>query len=292
MVSRVLSRLSAVVIAVVLVGSVAPWLTSGARAASGAVAVPPGSHVRAMWLWTRSEPVNVINWAQAHGVREIFAYVAPDVESSGDLPRLQELKTRADAAGIVLSALGGDPGWVFDPYAALAWQRSALATGLFAGSHVDVEPYALSAWITDQPSTIAAYLSMLDLLQDDDARPMEVDVPFWYDGITTFSGNLAQDVIGRADAVTVMTYRDTATGANSMTAIGADMLNRGAAAGKPVRLAAETQHLPDCLHCTFYEEGKARMTSVLNTVDSIAQSYSSFNGIAVHHYGSWLALRP
>ena len=55
----------------------------------------------------------------------------------------------------------------------------------------------------------------------------------------------------RVNAVTVMSYRDTATGANSMTAVGADMLTRASAAGKNVRLAAETQNLPDCTHCTL-----------------------------------------
>src|SRR5688572_22059279 len=108
---------------------------SPARAADDAA--PPGT--RAMWLWNQADPATVLSWATAHGVSEIFVHAVRDLATSDDLPRLQELKARADAAGVRLSALGGDPGWTFDHAAALAWQRTALDTGLFAGSHIDVE---------------------------------------------------------------------------------------------------------------------------------------------------------
>lgn len=92
------------------------------------------------------------------------------------------------------------------------------------------------------------------------------------------------------DAVTVMTYRDTVQGENSLMAVAADMLLRGVTANRPVRLAVETQPLSDCPYCTFYEEGSQAMTAALSQVDLAAAQYASFAGIAVHHYDSWVAL--
>lgn len=263
--------------------------------AAPAVAAEPqaaASGARAMWVWSRAEPLSVVNWAGTNGVREIFAHVDADVLTNGDLPRLMELKVRADAAGIRLTALGGDPGWVHDPQAALTWQRNVLSTGLFAGSHVDVEPYALDEWNTDRPGTVSAFINLVGSLQADDPRPLETDVPFWYQTISAPGGNLADAVLGQVDAVTVMSYRDTATGPNSMVDVGTDMLARGQAVGKPVRLAAETQQLVDCPYCTFYEEGKRSMTRTLGKVDTAVAAYSSYAGIAIHHYDSWRVLKP
>ena len=76
--------------------------------------------------------------------------------------------------------------------------------------------------------------------------PLEADVPFWFGQYTVGGRNLADEVLKRVKAVTVMSYRDTGTGPNSMLAVSQDWLARGAAAGKRVRLAAETSPLPDC----------------------------------------------
>lgn len=247
---------------------------------------------RAMWLWHRADPAAVIDWAVDHRVREIFTFVPTELPASGDLPRLADLKARADQVGIALSALGGEPGWVFTPAVALAWQRAALDTGLFYRAHLDVEPYLLNAWTTDQTGTAHAYLDLLASLQADDPRSLEVDVPFWYSTISLDATNLADEVLSRVDAATVMSYRDTATGTNSITDVGADMLRRGSAVGKPVRLGAETQPTPDCPYCTFYEEGRRYLTRTLARVDLVEHDEPAYNGVAVHQYLSWTQLRP
>lgn len=59
----------------------------------------------------------------------------------------------------------------------------------------------------------------------------------------------------------------------------------------PVWLAAETNPLPDCPYCTFFEEGRARMAAVLAEVDSAArQQYPTYQGIAVEDLDGRLAL--
>jgi hypothetical protein len=212
------------------------------------------------------------------------------VLTNGDLGRLQEMKRRADAAKVKLTALGGDSAWTTDHAAALAWQKTVVTTGIFDGIHLDVEPYLLPAWNTDLQATEAAYLKLLDTMRAGSTLRVDADVPFWFGQYKVGGANLADEVLKRVNGVTVMSYRDTATGPNSMLAVSQDWLTRGAAAGKRVRLGAETDALPDCGYCTFAEEGAGKMQQELTKVDAATRKTAAFGGIAIHRYGAWRAL--
>ena len=97
-------------------------------------------------------------------------------------------------------------------------------------------------------------------------------------------------MLRRVNGVTVMSYRDTGTGPNSMLAVSQDWLARGKAAGKRVRLGAETGPLADCPYCTFAEEGATHLDAELSKVDAATRTAAAFGGIAVHHYGAWRSL--
>ncbi|GAB7052788.1 hypothetical protein [Catenuloplanes indicus] len=287
MAGRWRSRLATAALAVVAaaVPVVTPKLTSVATPQSAAGA-------RSMWLWSRAEAAEVVPWAAARGVREIFAYVETDVARTPQLARLKEIRKRAGAVGIKLVALNGDPAWIADPAQAVAWRKAVTATGLFAGLHVDVEPHVLPGWAAHRATLGARYLSMLDKLRAGATLPIEADVAFWYGEVTVTGGhNLAAETLKRVDAVTVMSYRDTATGPNSMYEISRDWLTRGTKAGKKVRLGAETAVLTDCAHCSFAEEGATVLGTELSTLDRAASRDRSYNGISVQHYSTWRNLR-
>jgi hypothetical protein len=239
-----------------------------------------------MWLWDNEPASDVVNWADAHGVQEIFVHVRPSVLSN-DLPWLQEMKRLADASQIRLTALGGDPAWTTDHAAALAWQRDVVATGLFSGLHIDVEPYLTAGWTNNFSGTATSFLSLLDKLRLGSKLTVEADVPFWYGQYTLAGKNLATEVLRRVSAITVMSYRDAGTGPNSILAVSQDWLTRGAAAGKRVRLGAETGPVADCPYCTFAEEGATALGNELAEVDAATRKTYSYAGVAVHHYGTW-----
>ena len=245
-----------------IVATVVP--ANGARAAS--------PNTRAMWLWSRPAPAEVVSWAQAHGVREILAYTP----TRPDLAWLRDLRARSAAAGISLAALGGEPAWTTQHAAALSWLRAVTATGLFDAVHVDVEPHALAAWQSDRARTAQQYVTLLEKLNAATTLRVEADVAFWYgEVLLPRKQNLADEVLRRVDAVTVMSYRDSAAGPNSVTAVGADFLRRGAALRKPVRLGVETQPLTECAHCTFAEEGAVAMDAALAQIETAGGAYPS-----------------
>jgi hypothetical protein len=282
------TRLASAVLMILAAALVLPEASTAGR--TGLTPAPAGT--RAMWLWGDSPAAEVVTWAAGKGVSEIFVYVSPSVLVNGDLARLQDMQRRARTLKIKLSALGGDSSWVTDHQAALAWQRTVLRTGVFSGIHLDVEPYLTDGWTSNPQETQKSFLTLLDRMRTGSALPLEADVPFWYGEYRLGSRNFADEVLKRVHAITVMSYRDTATGPNSMTAISQDWLARGAATGKRVRLGAETVPLPDCTHCTFHEEGGTRLDQELAKVDAATRRTPAFAGIAIHRYGTWRALRP
>ncbi|GGQ46893.1 hypothetical protein [Couchioplanes azureus] len=261
-----------------------------ASSAGSAGLTPAPAGTRAMWLWGDPPAAEVVDWAYQKNVSEIFVHVSPAVLTNGDLARIQEMKARATPLNIKLRALGGDPAWVADHAAALRWQRTVVATGVFSGIHLDVEPYLLPGWTTNLVGTQTAFLDLLDKLRVGSTLPLEADVPFWYGEYRIGRKNFADEVLRRVGAVTVMSYRDTGTGPNSILGISQDWLARGKAAGKRVRLGAETVPLADCPHCTFAEEGATRLQEELAEVDAATRTTAAFAGIAVHRYGTWRAL--
>lgn len=248
-----------------------------------------------MWVWGAQSADPLIAFAQAHRVSALFVEVRPTVATDGTLPALQSLKTAADAAGIALYALNGDPTWTTDHASALAWQQAALATDLFAGIHLDVEPYSLPAWQTDQAGTASSFLQLLSALKAASALPLEVDVPFWYGtipapGQAAPGATLADAVLAAVDAVTVMSYRNTATGSNSILDVGIDMLQRAQAANKPVRLAAETNPVSGCNYCSFAGMSASALQTALDDVEAVGAGYTTFDGMSVEDYAGWSAL--
>lgn len=270
--------------------AVATLALPGASSAGNAGLTAVAAGTRAMWLWGDAAAADVVTWAAAKGVSEIFVFVSPSVLTNGDLARMQDMKRRADSAKVRLTALGGDPSWTTDHAAALAWLKVVVKTGIFAGVHVDVEPYLTDGWSRDLAATEKAYLGLLDAMRAGSTLPVEADVPFWFGQYAYGKQNFADEILTRVKGVTVMSYRDKATGPNAILTISQDWLNRGATAGKRVRLAVETDPLPDCTYCTFAEEGATRMASELAKVDAGTRTSPAFGGIAIHRYGAWRKL--
>ena len=279
-------------------------------AAAGALATAPGAAAatttapdsRAMWVWDTSTPAATVDLAVSTGIEQLFVAVPPNVTSSSRLPEIKDLVGRARAAGIRVDALGGDPGWVDNPsWVVTYWLKPAKNTGLFTGIHVDVEPYSTPAWTTDQPTVVARYLTLLDKLKANAGTyPVEADIPFWFNQVpATASGGTAstldREIMKRTAGVTVMSYRNTATGPDGTLDVAAAALAAGASLGKPVRLGQETNYLGSTAvdtKQTFFGWTRSAMEVQLAQVVAGASSSATFAGLAIHDASGYAAMAP
>jgi hypothetical protein len=287
--SRMRTRTWPLVLVATLVIGLAVTTSPASAAASGPA---PG---RAMWVWDRPPVDELVGFASEQGVRELFVSAPNALAGSPDLGWYRQLRAATRDAGVRVQALGSETTWIDNRKAALAWQSSALSTGLFDGVHYDVEPWIHPRWAADRTAVARSYLALLDDLARATALPVEVDLAFWLDEVKVNGQRLDVAAIARVDAVSVLTYRTRATGPDSITALGAKALDAGARAGKPVRLSVETRYLGDdavAAKQSFHGRTRTELERVLAEVDAAEASSASYRGMAVHDRTGWVDLAP
>lgn len=249
---------------------------------------------RATWVWHRPDPATLVRFLRAQDVADIFVSTPGDLADSPELAWFTDVRTRTAAAGIRMHTLGAEAWWVDDPEAALEWQRQALATGLFDGVHLDIEPWQHPDWNDARGPLMERYVDLLAALAADTTLPVDADISFWLDQLTIRGQRADEAVLAVVDAITMMTYRDTVTGPDSITGLAAAGLDAAQRAGKPVRLAVETNHLGDTpvdLKQTFHGESRKTLSRAMRAVDRVVGDHPTYRGIAVHDHRGWAAMR-
>ena len=283
------ARLMAMVALVAILGAVGVSAAGQATAAQVSTMDRSGRPAaeRAMWVWDTSDPQAVVSLATARGIGQLYAAVPPHAESSPRLAELRQLVALADAAGLRVDALGGDPGWVDNPaWVVSNWLQPALATGLFTGVHVDIEPYTTAAWTKNRKAVIKRYLTSLDTLRTAAAgTPVEADIPFWFDEIAANGSTLDREIMRRTDAVAVMAYRNRADGPDGTIALASAEVVAGEQLGRPVRIGQETNFLgtdPAEVKQTFHGMTLTQMDTQLALVQDAFAGSPAFAGLAIH----------
>ncbi|MBD3921951.1 hypothetical protein H8B09_24530 [Paenibacillus sp. PR3] len=214
----------------------------------------------------------------------------------------------AHASGIQVHALDGAPQWVDAGGEALqdaflnwltAYQSTAMVTEKFDGIHLDVEPYELGNYESEQNQILTAYQSMMVLFENQSAQLgliLGIDIPFWFYGVTYDNqygkGNMAEWLCQHVKNIAIMAYRDTAEGTDGIINIAAKEMKLFQTYGVRGTIAVETGRLSQANDfVTFYEEGKAYMDSQLQTVHQQYQSHPAYAGIAIHYYDSWIQMK-
>ena len=284
------------VVVVTLLGLLAIGATQALGAEAATVAGQPRA-ARAMWVWDTSDPQAVVDLAVARGVGQLYAAVPPRVGTSPQLADLTDLVGRARTAGLRVDALGGDPGWVDNPsWVVDSWLRPALATGLFTGVHVDIEPYTTPAWQSKRATVVKKYLATMDALRAAaGSTPLEADLPFWANEVPAGKSTLDRELMRRTDGVTIMAYRNTASGPDGTIALSAAAIRAGGELGVPVRIGQETGYLgddPTSVKQTFHGQTLTRMEQELAAVTEAYQGSTAFAGLAVHDAASYAAMAP
>ncbi|MCA1064181.1 amidase [Rossellomorea sp. AcN35-11] len=258
---------------------------------------------KSTWLWNTVEIVDqkdeIIVFLREHGVNEVYLQVNPEV----GIEHYQRFIEMATIEKIHVYALDGAPHWAtvkgqsslitfFDWVE--KYQMVAGEAQRFTGVHLDVEPYLLSGWSSAYKKTVLNYQKMVNTAVNRSSSldiTLGMDIPFWFDEKTYHNefgkGNLARWVIGKTDEVAVMAYRDQANGPNGIIQLVRSEMEYGLSQGKKVKVGIETAPSAEGDFISFHEEGEAFMLHEMNRVEDKYATYSSYKGIAVHHYGSW-----
>jgi hypothetical protein len=208
----------------------------------------PGARpaARSTWVWKAADWIErgpaLLDWAAAHGVRELFVTVPFKNDKVREPARLAAFIRAAGRRGIRVLSVDGDPHMVLpDHQPALARMVRAYASynaavepaARLAGLQFDVEPYLLPEYGAGRIDWDARYLAMARTLREAaGSLRLELVVPFWWDGKTALLDGLAPLV----DALAVMDYR---TDRGQVTEFAIPFLDWASRHGRQVRIALE-----------------------------------------------------
>lgn len=201
-----------------------------------------------------------------------------------EVRRLTALCRAAAARDLAVDALSGDDSWVLRPQVAVDWAAEVHRSRLFDRVHLDVEPHARPDWSTDGPRLRAGMLDMLTRVAAV-GPPVDLDIPFWYGRFTTGDGDRFDRVLmRRASGVTVLAYRDDAA---AVLAVASTCLDAAAEIGVPAWVGINTGDPGGDPPSTSYRGATGgRIRSEMRRIESGGAAWTSFAGVAVHHFDS------
>ena len=242
----------------------------------------------ATWIWdpelVQNNSLKFYNFIMDKNIKRVFIQIDPDIPYT----LYQQNTTALELFDVKSFALGGDPAWLNDPTGLqkfMDYVRGAQAH--FVGIHIDIEPYQLPEWNTDQAGTINKFKAVISQLKQfciQEYLRFEIDIPFWY------SLDLNQWLLENVDEVCVMAYRSFAVGQNGINLLVSPIISQADRMNKKLTVAVETLNITPT-YTSFYSNGE---TVLLQEVDKVIQNFKynrSFNGIAVHDIESWMELK-
>ncbi|ROS23650.1 hypothetical protein [Cellulomonas sp. PhB150] len=262
------------------------------------------SAITSMWAWDNPVPASVdargrgyapaapdelVAFARARGLTRVMlsAPWAADEGPVGDwFTAAVDALTRA---GVTVSALGGDPGWLGTPQLAVQWSRAARAAGATA-IQLDVEPWVLPAWQSDQAGSVRRWLALLDAVRLDVAgAELGIDCPWWLASTTHGDGTVLDAVLPRADRIGVVAFADHAAGPDGIVTLASPA---ALACGMPFTIGVETDtpEIAGGAQFTFYDEGPDALEREAALVGDAFADVPGYEGVSVEHHRAWRSL--
>jgi hypothetical protein len=270
------------------------------------------SAITSMWAWGNAVPASVdyrgrgeVEFAPAAVARfasdrrlgsvRLSVPWAAD-EGAAISSSLRDTVDALHADGIVVSALGGDDGWVDDPALVDEWMTAAHNVTAFDAVQLDVEPWTDPHWTTDT-AAVGRFIAMAaraQLSAHGLGMTLGVDVPWWLADKRYGSSTILEALLPHLDSLSIVTFVDHAAGDDGIVALSAQAASQAAAAAKPFTIGVETDtpEVAGGAQYTFNDGGSAVLESAAATVRIAYGSTPGYGGVTVEHYLSWLRLKP
>ncbi|MED3979554.1 amidase [Priestia megaterium] len=260
------------------------------------------------WVWdTKNWMLNqeaILEKLQEKKVTKVYlqidAHLSPSV--------YKHFIEQAQVQGISVYALDGAPSWIgtsgiekqdafFDWIT--AYQAEADEQQQFSGVHLDIEPYLYKSWKNNRAKSILQYqyiISQAAVQSHELHLPLAIDIPFWFDEVpfknSNGSGSLGRWVIQYADEVTIMAYRNHADKENGIVEITENERKWGRVLSTPIEIGVETMASGEGEYISFSAKGEEKMMQELGMLLTECQAENPPSSIAVHHFDSWLHMKP
>lgn len=245
----------------------------------------------AMWVWalTPAEATAVADFVRKRQVHTVFLSVGRD----GPEPHVVTLARTLRARDVAVQCLGGDSSWLDFPDRARHWLAQAVKAGGFDAVHLDVEPWTLPEWElpNERVRLLEQYENVLRAVGGT-GLPLEVAVAPRLASDWAGTRCAIDAVLGLADRLSVMAYRDHAEGANGILDVSWPARRACSELGIEYRIGVETQPAEKAggPGNTFAEEGRAALEREAAIVADHLGQDPFFLGVAVHDWRHWRGL--
>ncbi|HEV7183905.1 MAG TPA: hypothetical protein VGN33_05365 [Leifsonia sp.] len=304
-VRSVLASASLAAVAAVILGSGVIATSADARQASAGTSTPPA--ITSIWAWGNPidpsvdarglgeadfEPAALVAFAQAHNLHSVYLSV-PWAANQGEFATWLPAAVNAlHAAGISVSALGGDASWASQPGLAAQWVSDALSTASFDAVQFDVEPWAGVA-DPDIGTIVSQYTAMLQAAhQAANGVPIGADLPWWLAAKQVGTSTAFAAILPHLQSVAIVAFSDHAAGSDGIIALAQPAAKAAAAARVPFTIGVETDtpEVAGGAQYTFGDDSELALETETATVRTHFASTRGYRGITVEHLLSWKVL--
>ncbi|MNS05673.1 hypothetical protein D3C72_370790 [compost metagenome] len=264
--------------------------------------------VRATYIWEAGDAVNrpdeLLAFAKSKNINVLYLHINTDYKFTAYRPFMK----RAWNAGIEVHALGGNGSLAFTENRPQItklinyvkdYNRQAEPEERFFGIHYDIEPWVLPQWYSATDRVISEWTGNMNYfigeVKKDSKLQTSVDLAAWVDRYLVKNDggiSISKWFIQKMDHVTIMDFRNYASGTGGIADMAKEELAFGNELGKPIILAVETKVSSEGPYVSFYQLGSAVLERELAKLPALLTKYQSYTGIAVHAYEYWRTLKP
>lgn len=266
---------------------------------------PAEKKVKATWIWQAeligTEKQEILAFCKRNNISLINLRI--DMEQPYEYYR--QFIREAAANGIEVHAVGGHPAWALAAnqprmMKLAKWVKqynlAASPDEEIKGIQLDVEPYLLERWETDQTALLkewqANVKAFIKEAKTDSDLQISTALAFWLDEIPTPNQPdlpFSKWMISQFDAVTIMAYRDTLTGSNGILNVAESELSDADELNKPAIIAVNMKKTNET-NISFADKGVEEMNRQLALLPEYLASHPSYAGTAIHDYRYWKKL--
>ncbi|MYL51835.1 hypothetical protein GLW08_00635 [Pontibacillus yanchengensis] len=252
-----------------------------------------------VWIWDSNSvaetPDQTIDFLTRHHVNHIYLHYNPLVEE-----HYPYFITKATENNMTVHALMGAPHWGLEVNIpegkhrmdrVMEYNNNAPENGKFVGIHLDIEPHVLDEWDQDRTDMIQQWSNASQQYVQyarDNGFIVGSDLPFWTDGssVEPYYPGFYKEMIDRNDYVTVMAYRNTALGSNSITSLSENEVFYENSPKVEVGIEVKPHYLD---YVSFDDKTYLTMEDELAKVrDYYTDSQpNGFKGITYHSFTEW-----